>query len=303
VELYADLTRTLPVIDPENRQLVLGCGAALFHLETAMRYFGYGGHLELFPSDDNPTFLARLRLGFKAETSSEDILLFNAIPKRHTNRQPFRPDPVPEELLASLAAGAQAQGAWLHVVAGDDARNAVADIVAEADRVQWADKAFRAELSHWVHPNRSESRDGLPGYALGISDWSSYAGPLVIRTFDRGRGQAAKDREIALYSPVLAVLGTDDDSPREWLAAGKALAMVLLRARVEDVWASFLNQPVEIPALRQRLGEVVGRGGFPQILLRLGYGPEVKPTPRRSVREVLMHPQGPAMHTIAGMTP
>ncbi len=49
-------------------------------------------------------------------------------------------------------------------------------------------------------------------------------------TFDLGRGQAAKHREIALYSPVLAVLGTETDTREDWLAAGQALANVLLRA-------------------------------------------------------------------------
>jgi len=28
--------------------------------------------------------------------------------------------------------------------------------------------------------------------------------------------------------------------------------------------------------------------GFPQLLLRLGYGPDVRPTPRRNVEDVLL---------------
>ena len=41
--------------------------------------------------------------------------------------------------------------------------------------------------------------------------------------------------------------------------------------------ASYLNQPIEVTALRQRLGHLVGLSGFPQLLLRMGYGPEVHP--------------------------
>ncbi|WP_243663734.1 nitroreductase family protein [Rhodothermus marinus] len=41
VELYADRTRALAVADPEDRQLIMSCGAALFHLQVAMRHFGY----------------------------------------------------------------------------------------------------------------------------------------------------------------------------------------------------------------------------------------------------------------------
>src|SRR3712207_8375749 len=110
----------------------------------------------------------------------------------------------------------------------------------------------------------------------------SLAGPFAIRTFDTGRGQAAKDRQLAEGSPVLAILGTGGDAPPKWLAAGQALARVLLGARTEGVWASFLNQPIEVPELRPRLRDAIGQSGFPQLLLRMGYGPEVRPTPRRS---------------------
>jgi hypothetical protein len=296
VELYGDFTRALPVVDPENRELIMSCGAALLHLRAAIRYFGYGCSVEPLPDPEDPALLARVHLGFKCDTNAEDILLFNAIQKRRTNRQAFLPDPVPDALLATLTRIAAEEGAWLQVVEGEEARYAAADLVAEADRLQWAGKEFRCELAEWIHPKRAEVRDGIPGYAQGDGALPAYAGPAVIRTLDLGKGQAAKHRDIALYSPVLAVLGTDTDSQADWLAAGQALADVLLRARVEDVWASFLNQPIEVPELRPQLASIIGRVGFPQLLLRLGFGPEVKPTPRRSAQEVIIKPH---QHTIA----
>jgi hypothetical protein len=111
---------------------------------------------------------------------------------------------------------------------------------------------------------------------------------VALRTFNVGEGQAAKDRDIAAHSPVLAVLGTEGDSRADWVASGQALARILLRARAEEVWASFLNQPIELPQMRRRLPHVIGRPGFPQLILRLGYGPDVRPTPRRVVEEVLI---------------
>jgi len=35
VKLYADRTRALPMVDPHDRELVISCGAALFHLRLA----------------------------------------------------------------------------------------------------------------------------------------------------------------------------------------------------------------------------------------------------------------------------
>jgi nitroreductase len=288
VELYADRTRACRVADPDDRELIISCGAALCQLRIAMRHFGYLGNVKILPESGDPDLLARVRLGLQSETLVEDNLLFHAIVKRRTNRQPFSDDPVPAPFLAMLEQAAAREGAHLQILLDEEARCALADLIAEADRRQWARKQFRLELAAWVHPNRSASRDGIPGYAQGIDDLMSYAGPLVVRTFDMGEGQAAKNRELATGSPVLAVLGTKGDTPRHWLAAGQALSRVLLRARVEDVWASFLNQPIEIAALRQNLPHTIGHTGFPQSILRLGFGQDVRPTPRRFVDEVLI---------------
>lgn len=288
LDLYADRTRGLHTIDPDDRELIMSCGAALFHLRVAMQHFAYHGDITTFPDPMDPDLLARVRLGGLRETSVEERLLFEAIRKRRTNRQPFKDDPVPLPLLQVLQEAAQRESAFLHIVAGEEERFKVADLIAEGDRIQWANKRFRLELAAWMHPNRNEHHDGIPGYAQGMNDLLSCAGPIAIRTFDLGEGQAAKDRDIAIYSPVLAVLCTETDTPQAWLAAGQALDRVLLRARVEGVWASFLNQPIEVPDLREKLGDLIARRLFPQLLLRLGFSSDIKPTPRRDVEEVLI---------------
>ena len=109
-----------------------------------------------------------------------------------------------------------------------------------------------------------------------------------MRTFDLGEGIAAHNRKLVEGSPVLAVLTTDTDTPVAWLSAGQALARVLLLDCARGVSASFLNQPLESDVLRPQFRDTLGLSGFPQILLRLGYGPETKPTPRRDVRDVLV---------------
>jgi len=287
LELYADRRRACPIVDPNDRELIMSCACALFHLRCAMRHFGYLGTVEIFP-DRDPDFVARVGLGTQKDSCVEESVLFYAIPKRRTNRQPFTGDPVPDSLLVALQEAAEAEGAWVRILHDEEIKSAVADLIAEGDRVQWGNKAFRLELSKWIHSNRSLAGDGIPGFALGVDDLLSSAGPLIVRTFDMGEGQAAKDHEVATGSPVLIVLGTNDDKPLDWVAGGQALARVLLRARVEDVWASFLNQPIEIPDLRAKLKALSSHAGFPQAVLRLGFGENVKPTPRREVEEVLI---------------
>jgi hypothetical protein len=289
VELRADRTRGLPVVDPEDRELIISCGAALFCLRVAIRHFGCEDEVEVLPDPDDADLLARVRLGSDRSETEEERMLFQAIPKRRSNRGPFEDRQVPERLLSALQAAAWEEGAWLHLVEDEDTKHTIAELIAEGDRIQLADKRFRRELASWVHPNRTKSRDGMPLYAFGFRDLISLAGPFVIRTFDTGKGQAAKDRQLAEGSPVLAILGTEGNAPADWLAVGQALARVLLRARAEGVWTSFLDQPIEVPKLRSRLRETIGQAGLPQLLLRMGYGSDVRPTPRRPVEEVLEH--------------
>ena len=287
LELRADRARGLPVVDPDDRELVISCGAALFHLCVALRHFGCAPRVERLPDAADPDLLARIRLSGAWERTAEDEGLFRAIAARRTNRLPFENRSLPEQLGPALEAAAQAEGAWLHLFRTNQARNAVADLVAEADRLQMADKRFRRELAAWLRPNWSDRGDGMQGFALGLGDVMSAAGPLVVRTFDVGRGQAARDRELAVGSPLLMLLGTARDTSTDWLAAGQGLARVLLRAQVDRVSASFLNQPVEVGELRLRLLNLAGRAGFPQILLRFGYGRETPATPRRAPGDVL----------------
>jgi hypothetical protein len=261
----------------------------LYNLRLAARCFGFQVTVEPFPDRNEPDLLARVQIApGGGAASAEERALLAAIPRRRTNRATFAERPVPPQLLDALGEAAAAEGAWFRVVAGERERATVAALIAEGDRLQWANPAFRRELASWMRPDRTDRRDGMPGSGFGIGEIESLVAPVLMRTFDMGRGRAAKDQELALGSPVLAVLGADADTAAARLIAGQAVARVLLRATVDNVSASFLNQPNEVPALRTRLDETLGRPGWPQMLMRLGYGPPGPHTPRRPVEDVVL---------------
>ena len=287
LELYADRSRSLLRTDPHDRQMIISCGCALHHLRVAIKHFGHEAVIETFPDDDDPDLVARISIGGEAFSSDANEGLFEAIPLRRTNRQLFKDTPLPRGIEHELGAAAEEQGAWARFSHEDVERAKIAGLIAAGDKIQWADKRFRLELAAWTHPNASPSNDGIPNYAMNTGDLLSVAGPLVIRTFDLGDGQAAKDSDIARYSPGLVVIGSEHDSAACWLAAGQALSHMLLLARQHHVYVSFLKQPIETDSLRPQLADIIGGNGFPRIILRLGYGPHVNPTPRRTVDEVL----------------
>lgn len=292
LEFYADRSRALPIVDPQNRALIISCGAALLNLRIAIRHFNYAGEIETFPNPKDPDLLARIRLGQRKQATTEEHLLFEAIPKRHTNRKEFEARQVPSSLLGEFQAAASKEGCWLHILQNENQKKVVADLIAEGDRLQWSNKQFRQELAKWIRNRDSSTDDGMPGYAFGmpdvpVVDLMSLVGSFAMRTFDMGKIQATKDYQLAVNSPVLVAIGTENDTPKAWLSAGQALGKILLQSRAQEIWASFLNQPIEVPQLRFQLRDALGQTGFPQLLFRIGYGSSVKATPRRMVSEVL----------------
>jgi hypothetical protein len=287
LDLLADRTRALPVVDPDDRELIISCGAALRFLRIALTHFGQGFRVTLLPDASDPDLLARIELTDTLVPTERDHALFQAIPARRTNRLPFSSDPVPEAVLGRARTQAEKDRVWFQTLTGEADRSALAELIAEGDKLQLADRRFRRELAAWVHANRSSSRDGMPGFAHGVGNLASEVGPLIIRTFDIGGGKAARDKQLVLGSPALAVLWTEEDSPRAWLDAGQGLAGALLSLQADGVSSSYLNQALEVPELRGRVGVLLGREGAPQLVLRLGYGKPTRSTPRRRVEEVL----------------
>ena len=299
IHLYADRTRALPVVDPDDRELTISCGSALFNMQLAISYFGYRFETSLLPQEGEKDhdWLATVRIidiNKKPEKSKDEGLnrLFNSITMKRTNRFRFDGDKeISQEVLYNLQSIAQKyESVWLHIEKNMEEKEQFAKLITEGDIIQMSDKKLRRELASWVHANRNHLRDGMPGYAFGFGDIVSLVGPYVIRTFDFGKGQAAKDKELAMGSPVLLVIGTNSDDTLSWLNAGLALSNLLLYLKSENIWSSYLNQPIEVPHLRKILASLIPTHSDtnPQLLLRIGYSNrEVLPTPRRSIEQVI----------------
>ncbi len=201
----------------------------------------------------------------------------------------FENRPLPEDVSKQCIQIAEQLNVELTLITDTVRRSEIADLVAEGDRIQFADPRFRRELASWVHSRRGASHDGMSGQGFGMPDILSPVGALVIRTFDLGKGVAAGDREkIAEGSPTLAIFSTPSDTLPCWLATGQALSAVLLTLTDAGASASYLNPPVELDELRPRLRSLVQCKGTPQLLMRFGYGPHVAPTVRRTAQDVLL---------------
>ena len=135
IEIHADLGRRLIATDPEDRELRIACGAALFNLRLAVHAHGVTPVVCLTPGDV-PAALAVIRRGAPSEQNHDDAALYRATGRRHTNRQPFLDTPVPEAYRRLLAHAALAEGADLHMVTAPTERSELRGIIAAADQQQ-----------------------------------------------------------------------------------------------------------------------------------------------------------------------
>ncbi|HDR9358626.1 nitroreductase [Burkholderia vietnamiensis] len=288
ISLCADRMRALPVVDPFDRELIISCGAALLNLRVALDHAGLAHTITTFPSEVDPDLLALVRVCDDGYSDAALGALFDAIPERVTTRAPFEASTVPDDLQQALIAAGVAEGAEVACIDALANRARVAELVAEADRQQFADPRFRRELASWIDPRRHT--DGMPAFAAGVPTLLDFAAPVVtmaVRTFDIGNGLAALHHQLVDASPLLVCIATARDDRDAWLAAGQALERILLVATRGGYTASYLNQPIETPALRAHLCHVLGLHGEPQLLLRVGRGPQAPRSPRRPLDEVI----------------
>ncbi|TVR74351.1 MAG: nitroreductase [Sphaerobacteraceae bacterium] len=281
IELFADRSRLLPVSDPDGRDMLISCGAALTNLLVAIQHFGNEVSVQYLPDPDAPDLLARVRIGRSHKSDHLDDAMFRSIRRRRTIRGPFQPRPVPHELQRRLIWTASAYGCWLYFAESSDARAAIADLVVRAHHLQINNAAFEAERRAWIGSDDLSRRSGWS--VPTALDWET----LGSRDADPGQQWPSRDRDLLCTSPVLCVIGSGADRPLDWFRTGEALQRMLLRAEMEGVSASFMNQACQNPDLRDELRQVTGRSGPPQLLIRMGYATGNEPVSRRPVRDVV----------------
>ncbi|KOG36131.1 MULTISPECIES: Acg family FMN-binding oxidoreductase [Streptomyces] len=285
IELYGDPSREMPREDPDHRALHLGCGAALFGMRVSAAHHGREAVPVLLPVREDPWHFADVRI--RQAVGDEDLAALRpALRERHTSRFPFTEEQVPAEILDGLRAAALLEGCRL-AVPGAWHTDTVMGLVHASELFETADEAVRAEVAAWIRTGASgegSASEGIPAYAFGPRQYDVTS---PVRDFDAPRRVA--DRRSARFErrPQLALLGTADDTPRDWLKAGQALQHVLLRATLDGLSTSLMSQLLEWPDLRSDARDPASTSGYVHMVLRLGYGPRGAATPRRPVSEVL----------------
>jgi hypothetical protein len=296
IELHSDPERLIPEADPDGREMLISCGAALYGLRLALRRLGYVPVVELMPDSVEPGRahsgpLACVGPGGRARPSRDELDLISALPHRHTHRGPFGPGRVPERLLDALMEDAAADGAELILLSESQASELAR--LTQTARQQAASPQARAEERSWARPPDSTARDGVPARArtgpapMPPTRPQRQEDPAHEPLAPRDFGSPGELPAGGALPSATAVLATPGDTPADWLRAGQALHRLLLRAATRWVFASLHSQALESPRLRAQVHDDLGIQGIPQMLLQFGRANTAAATPRRPVTDVI----------------
>ena len=289
ISLYADAGRWLAVADPDGREMMISCGAALFTVRLALRALGYIPETWVLPDPAQPALVAQVSWRDRAPAEEFERRLSGHVLARRTHRGAFDPEPLPPDTLAALRASAAREGAALRIVADDGRRAALAAAVQTAEHELSQDGERMRELARWTPAPGSACRDGVPAtsYPARAERTQPY---FPRRDFARGHGWGMPPLSPATSHRAAGVAGlltTTADRPADWVNTGQALQRILLTASTCGAAVALHSQPLELPWLREFIRTQLSDGACPHLVLRIGLVTQVAVSVRRDPDDVL----------------
>lgn len=293
VMLYVDTARLLPHTDPFSRQITIGLGCFLELLRMAASHDGQRVTITPFPEghDDNALDARPVaRAVFSADPSVTPDPLFAHVMQRRSNKEPYdTARPLPDDTLARLAVAQ-------HGLFGGT--------IAEDEVARW--RSFSREALRIEIETPHTYRESVDLFRIGRDevdanpDGIDFGGPLfevmaATGLFTREAAldttsQAYKAGLDAVYANTDTAMGhvwlvTPGNSRPDQIAAGADWLRVNLAATGAGVAFQPLSQALqEYPEMAELYADLHARlapgGGTVQMLARIGYGPEVAPSPR-----------------------
>lgn len=264
LHLYAEPSLQLTHADPDSRDLIISCGAALNHCTLALAALGWQSKVHRFPNPADLYHLASIEVE-RWNPSEVDVALVAAIPRRRTDRRLFSGWPVPNGDVALMGARAARMGVTVRRVDAADVKATLASAVRE----HTDDADYLTELTMWS--GRHAATAGVPARNAPIPAVGArvpgrlFAGPTLAQP---------PGASVADDHGILLALGTIGDDPAARLRAGEATSLVLLTATAVGMATCPVTEALEITATRDAIqAEVFGLDAFPQMLIRVGWAP------------------------------
>lgn len=288
ITIVADLSRRTPAVDPDDHHLHVSLGCAVENLVQAALAHG----LKAEPHVDG-ALGNEIRIGLEA-TRAVASPLFQAIPVRQCTRADFDGKPVSAAEMRLLEQAGTGPGVDVILLSEKAAMEGVLGYVQAANSRQIADPAFVAELKQWIRFGADEAvrtGDGLYSAATGNPSVPRWLGSALFGLLFTASSENDKNATQVRSSAGIAVFISPDAQQGQaanWIEVGRAYERFALHAAALGIRNAFLNQPVEVAALRSQFAASIGAAGRrPDLVVRFGRGPEMPRSLRRPLDAVL----------------
>jgi nitroreductase len=313
IELYVDTARNVGALDPYLREEHIGIGCALENLMLAAAGNGYAATLTLVPgklgpiaADPKPNLVARVDL---ATSKREESELYDAIPQRHTNRSPYRPEkPIPAHFVNELSSlgNDEADIRLFSFTAAAD-RKKITELSSAANAELYSDPEVERSSERWIRSKWSavqKYRDGLTIDAFGLSPIATAAAKIMpLWMFERIASRAQKNAysELMLSAPLIGMIAVRDRHDQaDSIRAGRIWQRIHLLATARGLAARPSNEAVEMvdherlrgkePRQAGLLAGIIGDAAWqPTFVFYIGYPMRTAPaSPRRPIEDVVL---------------
>lgn len=285
ISIEPDFSRRCPAVDPDDHHLFVSLGCAAENLVLAASAIG----LRASTCVDGDRIVIQLEAAAPARSP-----LTEAIPLRQSTRAKFDGRPVTPDTLRLLETACREPGISTIMITDRARLSDVADYVVQGNSAQMRDKAFMAELVSWLRFSEADALatlDGLSARASGNPELPAWLARRLLKFVLTENGENKKYREQIESSSGIVVLAADANDKAAWIAVGRACQRFGLQATALGLKYSFINQPVEVAAVRAQFATFLGIGQRrPDIVMRFGTGSDLPKSLRRPPEQVMREP-------------
>ena len=286
ISILPDLSRRCPAVDPDDHHLFVSLGCATENLIHAALANGLMGEAtfktvpaDVIQVDLHPT---------KAIASP----FHEAMIRRQCTRAEFDGRAVSSEELGLLQRAGSGQGIKLLLLTEKASMEKVLEYVVQGNTTQMNDPAFVSELKAWIRFSDAEAvrtGDGLFSRSSGNPSVPRWLGSPLFPLFFRADNENDKYAKHVRSSAGIAVFVSAANDKAHWIETGRCYERFALQATALGIRNAFLNQPMEVSAVRPQLASWLGIGHLrPDLVVRFGRGPTMPPSLRRPIQSVLV---------------
>ncbi len=286
ITIEPDLSRRCPVVDPDDHHMFVSLGCATENLTHAALANGLQA-----AANFDPAGLGSVAVTLEA-TRAIASPLFLAITERQCTRGDYDGKPLSSEELNLLGQAGSGNGVRVVLLTERSAMETVLEYVVSGNTAQMHDPAFVEELKTWIRFSSNEAirtGDGLFTGASGNPSMPRWLGSRLMGLFFTPESENERYAQQIRNSAGIAVFVSDVSDKAHWVETGRCYERFALQATALGIRNAFLNQPVEVSAVRPQFAAAIGLGDQrPDLVVRFGRGMVLPLSMRRPVRSVLV---------------